>query len=88
MSTTVTHATCAPVLLLSVLPPPPSPLQVGVTLLLHLKLRQPGEGSSSSRRPPVRLYSLPGAGLGHQIYAGSVTEMQMVGGVRAVLGVG
>jgi hypothetical protein len=66
-------------------------MQVSTTLVIHLKPRQPDDSSSSSnnsssndsnssskKREPGKLYSLPGEGLGHQVYPGSVDEVAMV----------
>jgi len=51
-------------------------LQVGLTLILHIKPRQP-EDERKTRRP-AKMFSLPGKGYGRQIYAGSVTEVDTV----------
>lgn len=52
-------------------------LQVGLTLIIHVKPRNMQDGSR--KRLPAQMYNLPGAGLGRQIYPGSVTQMHVVG---------
>ena len=53
-----------------------------MTLLVHLKphvpTSEPPATSRQRKRKPAKMYSLPGEGYGHQIYPGSVTEVELV----------
>jgi hypothetical protein len=61
-------------------------VQVGVTLLIHLKPHVPSSElpatSRQRKRKPAKMYSLPGEGYGHQVYPGSVTEVELVSGSK------